>query len=92
MDQATQQNAAMVEETSAAARNLNAESEALAEKAGHFNVDDGARSAKTRTKTQSRATPIVGLQSSAIPAKARANGSGISNSAPAYANGNWESF
>jgi methyl-accepting chemotaxis protein len=38
MDQATQQNAAMVEETSAAARNLNIEVSALSEQAGRFTV------------------------------------------------------
>ena len=38
MDQATQQNAAMVEETSAAARNLNNEVAALSDQAGRFNV------------------------------------------------------
>jgi methyl-accepting chemotaxis protein len=89
MDQATQQNAAMVEETSAAARNLNTESEALAEKAGHFNVDDGTRSV---TNSLPKASAIVTRQPARMPAKARANGSGISNAAPAYANGNWESF
>lgn len=38
MDQSTQQNAAMVEETSAAARNLTHEVQALAEQAGRFHV------------------------------------------------------
>jgi methyl-accepting chemotaxis protein len=38
MHQATQQNAAMVEQTSAAARNMNVESEALAQKAGEFRI------------------------------------------------------
>ena len=38
MDQATQQNAAMVEETSAAARNLNSEVSALSDQAGRFTV------------------------------------------------------
>jgi methyl-accepting chemotaxis protein len=39
MDTSTQQNAAMVEETSAAARNLQTESDGLAEKAAAFRVD-----------------------------------------------------
>ncbi len=38
MDQSTQQNAAMVEETSAAARNLTVEVATLAEQAGRFQV------------------------------------------------------
>jgi methyl-accepting chemotaxis protein len=41
MDQATQQNAAMVEETSAAARNLTVEAMGLAEQAERFRVEDG---------------------------------------------------
>uniref|UniRef100_UPI0032AEC351 methyl-accepting chemotaxis protein n=1 Tax=Sphingomonas sp. AR_OL41 TaxID=3042729 RepID=UPI0032AEC351 len=40
MDQSTQQNAAMVEETSAAARNLTAEVTALAEQAAMFKVEE----------------------------------------------------
>jgi methyl-accepting chemotaxis protein len=42
MDQSTQQNAAMVEETSAAARNLNTEVSALSEQAGRFTVGAAA--------------------------------------------------
>ncbi|UZK69214.1 methyl-accepting chemotaxis protein [Sphingomonas sp. S1-29] len=42
MDQATQQNAAMVEETSAAARNLATEVRGLSEHAGRFNVGTAA--------------------------------------------------
>ena len=43
MDQSTQQNAAMVEETSAAARNLTSEVSALAEQAALFKVHEGDR-------------------------------------------------
>ena len=43
MDQATQQNAAMVEETSAAARNLSAEVTALSEQAAGFKISSAAR-------------------------------------------------
>lgn len=43
MDRATQQNAAMVEETSAAARNLATEVGGLTEQAGRFVVDQGSR-------------------------------------------------
>jgi methyl-accepting chemotaxis protein len=42
MDHATQQNAAMVEETSAAARNLSGEVAALARRATAFKVEAGA--------------------------------------------------
>jgi methyl-accepting chemotaxis protein len=41
MDQSTQQNAAMVEQTSAATRNLRAEIEGLAEQAARFRVESG---------------------------------------------------
>jgi methyl-accepting chemotaxis protein len=41
MDQSTQQNAAMVEETSAAARNLAVEVKSLATQAGQFKVEQG---------------------------------------------------
>lgn len=47
MDQATQQNAAMVEQTSAAARNLSNEVTLLAEQAGHFTIS-GDRGAAAR--------------------------------------------
>ncbi|OSZ66830.1 chemotaxis protein [Sphingomonas sp. IBVSS2] len=43
MDQSTQQNAAMVEETSAAARNLTVEIATLADQAGRFRVTGGGR-------------------------------------------------
>ena len=45
MDQSTQQNAAMVEETSAAARNLTGEVAALSEQAGQFRIDSASRAA-----------------------------------------------
>ncbi|MGC6766838.1 methyl-accepting chemotaxis protein, partial [Escherichia coli] len=48
MDQATQQNAAMVEETSAAARNLASDVTVLSEQASRFNVGNGAPMASAR--------------------------------------------
>lgn len=42
MDKATQQNAAMVEETSAAARNLTSEVAAMSAQTAQFQIDDGA--------------------------------------------------
>ena len=42
MDRATQQNAAMVEETSAAARSLNSEVQALSQQAASFDVGEEA--------------------------------------------------
>jgi len=46
MDQATQQNAAMVEETSAAARNLSSEVQLLSEQASSFNIGAGQAPAR----------------------------------------------
>jgi len=47
MDQSTQQNAAMVEETSAAARNLTSEVASLAEQAARFTVSAGRQQRAT---------------------------------------------
>ncbi len=97
MDQATQQNAAMVEETSAAARNLNAEVEVLAEKATQFRVDDGARAStparraapamKAAPKAKSYVSPVKPLP---VAAMAKANGNG--NGALAHAEDDWKDF
>jgi methyl-accepting chemotaxis protein len=58
MDQATQQNAAMVEETSAAARSLTTEVAALSEGAGRFRIGDPVRStAKPLTSQRLRIAP-----------------------------------
>jgi methyl-accepting chemotaxis protein len=70
MDQATQQNAAMVEETSAAARNLNTEVSALSEQAGRFTVGTNsvrpalrpaARVAKAMEKAVAYVSPVKAL-------------------------------
>ncbi len=59
MDQSTQQNAAMVEETSAAARNLLTEVSGLAEQAGKFRCDGGetAHALPTRVKAKALSMP-----------------------------------
>lgn len=56
MDQTTQQNAAMVEETSAAARNLSSEVTALADRAAMFNVGNVAPS--NRSAPAPRSAPV----------------------------------
>ncbi len=56
MDQATQQNAAMVEETSAAARNLSSEVVSLSAKASSFRIDGGADIAPMSKRPRGRAT------------------------------------
>ncbi len=58
MDTATQQNAAMVEETSAAARTLNSEVLTLTEQAERFNIGAANRGGSTRAVRQP-ATPMV---------------------------------
>jgi methyl-accepting chemotaxis protein len=54
MDQSTQQNAAMVEETSAAARNLTSEVAALSEQASKFNVGSGTRPVAIRASAPAK--------------------------------------
>jgi methyl-accepting chemotaxis protein len=71
MDQATQQNAAMVEETSAAARNLLAEVNALSEQAGRFTT--GAENIKAPRvpragKEGAYRSPVKALPAQAIAA------------------------
>jgi len=61
MDQATQQNAAMVEQTSAAARNLTNEVTSLTEQAGHFDVG-GTKSSRVTPRAPARAAATVGRQ------------------------------
>ncbi len=78
MDQSTQQNAAMVEETSAAARNLTAEVSALADQAARFTIEPSAptrRPAKPATPTAIRLKPYTSpVKPLPLPALAAANG------------------
>ncbi|WP_077511333.1 methyl-accepting chemotaxis protein [Sphingomonas sp. LM7] len=79
MDQSTQQNAAMVEQTSAAARNLSGEVAALSEQASKFNVGTGgrpvtrtsapAKTAKAPAKSNGYVSPVK-----ALPVAAMASG------------------
>ena len=75
MDKATQQNAAMVEQTSAAARSLSSEVDTLADQANHFNVGQ-ARAPRdaARRPTATRSTPQVSQPSRTVPAGVIANG------------------
>jgi methyl-accepting chemotaxis protein len=80
MDQATQQNAAMVEQTSAAARNLASEVIGLAEQAGQFNV--GAPGKRHRSpRVEGRIdTPRGELPAAAVAALVRPAASAAWNS------------
>ncbi|MCC2981341.1 methyl-accepting chemotaxis protein [Sphingomonas sp. IC4-52] len=79
MDQSTQQNAAMVEETSAAARNLTSEVQALSEQAARFKVDDRARRSihaqveamKPKPRSSAYVSPVKPLAPAAISALTR---------------------
>ncbi|MDT8758904.1 methyl-accepting chemotaxis protein [Sphingomonas psychrotolerans] len=73
MDQSTQQNAAMVEQTSAAARNLSGEVAALSEQASRFNVGSsgGSRASKTQIRFEG---PVKALPVAAVSALKRSNG------------------
>ncbi|WP_245653508.1 methyl-accepting chemotaxis protein [Sphingomonas pituitosa] len=58
MDHSTQQNAAMVEQTSAAARNLMAEINQLVEQAGRFRIDGDTGASAPRAPRASYALPM----------------------------------
>ncbi|WP_213981714.1 methyl-accepting chemotaxis protein [Sphingomonas sp. dw_22] len=88
MDQSTQQNAAMVEQTSAAARNLSSEVTSLADQAARFKIGDErpraivrsvAPAAKAKAVASAYVSPVK-----ALPVAAMANGSA--------AHDDWTSF
>ncbi|PTS87999.1 methyl-accepting chemotaxis protein [Sphingomonas sp. HMWF008] len=83
MDQATQQNAAMVEETSAAARNLAEEVSGLSQRASRFNVGDGQAAMSNRRGSSVMNRPVRNLPAAAIPALVRA---------PAASSDDWQAF
>ncbi|WP_213981712.1 methyl-accepting chemotaxis protein [Sphingomonas sp. dw_22] len=83
MDHATQQNAAMVEQTSAAARNLSSEVTSLADQAARFKIGNeqrkpAPRQAPRQTKPNAYVSPVK-----ALPAAAMATGGDA---------GDWTSF
>ncbi|ATY32036.1 methyl-accepting chemotaxis protein [Sphingomonas psychrotolerans] len=84
MDQSTQQNAAMVEETSAAARNLSGEVAALSEQASKFDVGASGRAGSPRPAAPTKTARSTGYVSSvkALPVTAMASTGGD----------NWTSF
>jgi methyl-accepting chemotaxis protein len=96
MDKATQQNAAMVEETSAAARNLTTEVSALTDKAAAFK-GPGHVSARPSSPPSVRKTVAATMQPREVPAWQQPTATNANGHAPAYANGGggaqgWESF
>lgn len=82
MDHATQQNAAMVEETSAAARNLATEVNGLSEHAARFNVGSNAASAVKHSSRARFDGPLKQLPAAAVAKLVR----------PAAGADDWQSF
>lgn len=70
MDLATQQNAAMVEETSAAARNLTMEVTSLAEQAAMFKTDDSAQVPRAAPVSVTPMAPTRILKAASTPDRA----------------------
>ncbi|WP_232313810.1 HAMP domain-containing methyl-accepting chemotaxis protein [Sphingobium sp. TCM1] len=72
MDQATQQNAAMVEQTSAAARNLSSEVTALADRASMFSIGDNPGRAAASANRPAPVSFAPAANSASKPLSARA--------------------
>jgi methyl-accepting chemotaxis protein len=70
MDQSTQQNAAMVEETSAAARNLSSEVTSLADQAAKFKIGDERPRASVRSMPSPAKAPVSAKPAYVSPVKA----------------------
>jgi methyl-accepting chemotaxis protein len=82
MDHATQQNAAMVEQTSAAARNLVSEITDLASQANRFTVGHAAKRKTASASSDRFGGPVRPLPPAAVPALTR----------PAASSGEWQTF
>ncbi|WP_245824818.1 methyl-accepting chemotaxis protein [Sphingomonas azotifigens] len=75
MDHSTQQNAAMVEQTSAAARNLAGEVSGLTRQAARFKIDNGAPTRTAPAARAARSAPRAAAPARPAPAPAMAGGS-----------------
>lgn len=100
MDQSTQQNAAMVEETSAAARNLTTEVTSLAEQAALFKVSNETRSTLRKPAAPAKASVKTGVSATSkpyvspvkpLPVSAMAKTNGASNGHAASSE-DWSDF
>lgn len=102
MDQGTQQNAAMVEESTAASHGLATEAASLTALLGHFNVGSGGAAAPVRTHVPAPSAPAQRPALSvaspshrpAATSPARALGAKLSSAfgSSAAAQANWEEF
>ncbi|MGF0538123.1 methyl-accepting chemotaxis protein [Agrobacterium sp. ES01] len=89
MDQGTQQNAAMVEETNAASHSLASEADALFKLISQFQLNDGKQSAGSVHQT---ARPAPTPANSSVARPIRSAGGTRGNAALAVKTENWEEF
>ncbi|MGK9054534.1 methyl-accepting chemotaxis protein [Neorhizobium petrolearium] len=99
MDQVTQQNAAMVEETSAATTKLSLEADSLFSLVSNFNIGDGGQSPARQERSPRPVPAAAGHRPHASPVKAMTGalvrafaGGGTAPRAAAAASGDWEEF
>ena len=92
MDQATQKNAAMVEETNAASHALASDAENLSQLVGQFQIRDGARAVRApqAASAASRPAPSPARRLAGKLAEAFTSGSAVSRTAAASEE--WEEF
>ncbi len=90
MDQVTQQNAAMVEETTAASVTLNSEAETLKSLVAGFVVSGGQPSQQLRAAAAAMRAPAAAAPTSARPAAPRARPR--TSGANALAQDDWTEF
>ena len=94
MDKVTQQNAAMVEESTAAAQTLSAETDGLAQTVARFKTAGRANAGQSRPSQSRPAQPAPQHQAarSRPVQQMRATGSGSAARAPAASQDSWEEF
>ncbi|MGV7188247.1 methyl-accepting chemotaxis protein [Xanthomonas axonopodis] len=93
MDETTQQNAALVEEATAAARSMEEQAGHLAEAVSVFKLDDSAAQAPQSARVRPITSRPIAVKNAARPvARAAASASRPATSQPALADGNWQEF
>ncbi|MGQ9448352.1 methyl-accepting chemotaxis protein [Xanthomonas citri pv. bilvae] len=93
MDETTQQNAALVEEATAAARSMEEQAGHLAEAVSVFKLDDSAAQAPQSARVRPITSRPVAVKSATRPvARAAASASRPATSQAALADGNWQEF
>jgi methyl-accepting chemotaxis protein len=92
MDQATQQNAAMVEESTAASHSLRQEANQLMELIGQFRIGQGAAASAAARPARSTATSARPAARPVAKPAARSTGSAALKEAPAAGEDDWQDF